>query len=171
MTEITQPARIAQDPLVLHAQAKAAKAKFSAALLGRYGLAPSDIPDLATATGTMSGTVDYAGLARAKLAQGLDGFSGMTGGGAPAVAPSDTAMLAMSMFGQGLSDGAKRNFEMIAEYQQRLAQLKEGDADPAAIRAAERVLVELNKQAAQRMMTDALFPDKDDRQAKSSYFA
>jgi len=171
MTEITQPGRIARDPLELHAQAKAAKAKFSAALLGRYGLAPSDIPDIATATGGGAGMVDYAALAKTKLAQGLDGFTEMTGSGALAGAPSGTATLAMTMFGQGLSDGAKRNFEMIADYQQRLAHLKEGDADPSAIRAAERVLVELNKQAAQRMMTDALFPAKDEDRTKSSYFA
>lgn len=171
MTEIAQPGRIAQDPLVLHAQAKAARAKFSAALLGRYGLAPSDIPDISTAKDGMSGKVDYAALAKAKLAQGLDGFSAISEMAGSRAEPSGTAMLAMSMFGQGLSDGAKRNFEMIAEYQQRLAQLKEGDADPAAIRAAEKVLVELNKQAAQRMMTDALFPDKDEARKKSSYFA
>lgn len=169
MTEVTPSTHPAQDPLVLHAQAKAAKAKFSAALLGRYGLAPADIPDVSALAGRAAGAVDYVAQARARLTQGLDGFDMSVTG---AATQGNAAMgLAMTLFGQGLGDGARRNFEMIAEYQQRLAHLKENDADPAAIRAAENVLVQLNKQAAQRMMTDALFPTKDERRSKSSYFA
>lgn len=170
MTIATQKTGIPQDPLVLHAQAKASKAKFSAALLGRFGLAPSDIPDVSRMAGSASGQVDYAALAKAKFAEIANTASNLA-------SPTGTGdmggmtSLTFSLFGQGLSDGAQRNFEMIAEYQQRLAHLKDSDADPAAIRAAENVLSALNKQAAQRMMTDALFPDKDDRKAKNSYFA
>ena len=155
---------------------RADRPRFSAAFLGRFGLSPADVPSLPPTSAAQRMPADQAAEARLAVARvkaqtnaALFGMasSGGLAGTSQSIGLSDPAGagLALSTLGRGAGDARARlsgTWSMLAEWQQRLADLQADGADPKAIRSAERLVGALAGFATQRLMSEMLFSDRDE---------
>ena len=157
---------------------RADRPRFSAAFLGRFGLSPADIPSLPATSAAQRMPADQAAEARLAVARvkaqtnaalfGMASSGGLAGTGAGAgtgLSDPSGAGLALSTLGRGAGDARARlsgTWSMLAEWQQRLADLQADGADPEAIRSAERLVGALAGFATQRLMSEMLFSDRDE---------